>query len=116
MQPLHGGETEEENQDMKKKKRNNAGILKQCKIKLLNLIIFFQLFDENEESNVGAGCTNVGKWIRVSKKKILERKHALANKVKRIRSRIKIHGFGRFRRKWLKFPKFSPVTRYIKLE
>lgn len=63
-----------------------------------------------------AGCTNVGKWMRVSKKKILEKKYELANNMKRIRSRIKIHGFGRFRRKWLKLPKFSPATRYMKLE
>lgn len=76
------------------------------------VFLAFSLYNLMKMRNLGAGCTNVGKWIRVSKKKILERKYALANKMKR----IKIHGFGRFRRKWLKLPKFSPVTRYMKLE
>ncbi|KAL1561703.1 actin-related protein 2/3 complex subunit 2B-like isoform X1 [Salvia divinorum] len=65
---------------------------------------------------VDGGCTNVRKWMRVSKKKILGRNLELGNKMKRIRSRIKIHCFSRLRRKWLRMPKFSPVTRYMKLE
>ncbi|KAL2242606.1 UNVERIFIED_CONTAM: Actin-related protein 2/3 complex subunit 2B [Sesamum indicum] len=64
----------------------------------------------------GPGCRQVRKWISASKSKILKRKYDFTNKIKRIRSRIKIHGFGRFRRRWLTMPKFSPVTRYIKLE
>ncbi|XP_047947513.1 actin-related protein 2/3 complex subunit 2B [Salvia hispanica] len=71
---------------------------------------------KKKKKKVDGGCTNVRKWIRVSKKKILERNEELGNKMKRIRSRIKIRCFSRLRRKWLRMPKFSPVTRYMKLE
>ncbi|KAL8491086.1 hypothetical protein ACS0TY_022928 [Phlomoides rotata] len=84
VKPLHNVETEED-QPTKKKPRRRV-----------------------------LGCTPVGKWIRDSKLKIMKRKYDFTNKMKRIRSRIKIQCFSRFRR--LRMPKFSPVTRYIKLE
>ncbi|KAL7081271.1 hypothetical protein ACP275_14G029000 [Erythranthe tilingii] len=63
------------------------------------------------------GCKRVKKWITASKSKIVRKRQKLMNKIKRIRFRIKIHSFvGRFRRRWLKMPKFSRVTRYMKLE
>ncbi|XP_057783537.1 actin-related protein 2/3 complex subunit 2B [Salvia miltiorrhiza] len=86
VEPLHDVEMEEDAQVMKKKSRHKTG------------------------------CTNARKWIRASKRKILERNEELGNKMKRIRWRIKIHGFTRFRRKWLRMPNFSPVTTYMKLE
>ncbi|XP_017975377.1 PREDICTED: actin-related protein 2/3 complex subunit 2B isoform X3 [Theobroma cacao] len=52
-----------------------------------------------------------------SKSKILKRRCGdFTGKIKRIRFRIKIHGFGRFRRKWLTMPKFSSSIGYTKLE
>ncbi|KAH6778075.1 hypothetical protein C2S51_009387 [Perilla frutescens var. frutescens] len=90
VQPLHDVEAEEDNQQIKKKKkksRHTTGI-----------------------------CISLRKWIRASKTKMMKRKLELGNKMKRIRSRIKIHGFTRFRRKWLRMPKFSPLTTsYIRL-
>ncbi|KAL0392692.1 UNVERIFIED_CONTAM: Actin-related protein 2/3 complex subunitB [Sesamum radiatum] len=73
-----------------------------------------ELEEDQPVKKKAKGCRRVRKWISASKLKILKRKDNFTNKIKRIRSRIKIHGFGRFRRRWL--PKFSPVTRYIKLE
>ncbi|XP_057959696.1 actin-related protein 2/3 complex subunit 2B [Malania oleifera] len=37
-------------------------------------------------------------------------------KIKRIRSRIKIHRFSHFRRRWLTIPKFSSALKYTKLD
>ncbi|XP_021290731.1 actin-related protein 2/3 complex subunit 2B isoform X2 [Herrania umbratica] len=52
-----------------------------------------------------------------SKSKILKRRCGdFTRKIKRIRFRIKIHGFGRFRRRWLTMPKFSSPIGYTKLE
>lgn len=96
LQPLRDVENEEDDDDREARKRSKK--------------------KKKNKKKVDGGCTNVRKWIRVSKKKILERNEELGNKVKRIRSRIKIHCFSRFRRKWLRMPKFSPVTRYMKLE
>ncbi|XP_068325539.1 actin-related protein 2/3 complex subunit 2B-like isoform X2 [Pyrus communis] len=57
------------------------------------------------------------KLIKISKPKVLQRRYDdLSTKIKRIRWRIKIHGFGRFRRRWLKMPKFSSSMGYIRLE
>ncbi|KAF4364825.1 hypothetical protein G4B88_025544 [Cannabis sativa] len=57
--------------------------------------------------------------IKLTKSNIIKRKcGALSKKIKRIRFRIKIHGFGRFRRQWLKLkmPSFSSSKGYTKLE
>ncbi|KAM1172192.1 hypothetical protein ACFXTH_022447 [Malus domestica] len=77
--------------------------------------------EEEKEGNhkvpANAGCMNMRKLIKISKPKVLQRRYDdLSTKIKRIRWRIKIHGFGRFRRRWLKMPKFSSSMGYIRLE
>ncbi|XWS39144.1 hypothetical protein CRYUN_Cryun18bG0024900 [Craigia yunnanensis] len=65
-----------------------------------------------------AGWRYMKKLVRLSSKsKILKRRcRDFARKIKRIRFRIKIHGFGHFRRRWLTMPKFSSSMGYTKLE
>ncbi|XP_024192423.1 actin-related protein 2/3 complex subunit 2B isoform X2 [Rosa chinensis] len=78
--------------------------------------------DEEEEKrrhkiqeNAGFKCT-----IRIAnlpKLSVLKRRYnGFSRTIKRIRSRIRIHGFGRFRHRWLKIPKFSSSMGYTKLE
>ncbi|KAA8548867.1 hypothetical protein F0562_000551 [Nyssa sinensis] len=62
----------------------------------------------------GGRC--VKKLVGFSKSKILRQRYDFTNKIKKLRSRIKIRGFSRFRRRWLKIPKFSSMTRYSKLD
>ncbi|XP_051152647.1 actin-related protein 2/3 complex subunit 2B isoform X2 [Andrographis paniculata] len=103
-------------------KTTRSFIQRRMRMRLQRLVQPLQNVRIEEEAPVNKvrggmkGCTKVKKWISASKQKILKRRYDLTKKMKRIRSRIKIHGFIRFRRKWLPFPKFSPVTRYIKLE
>ncbi|KAK7820630.1 actin-related protein 2/3 complex subunit 2b, partial [Quercus suber] len=59
------------------------------------------------------------KYMRkmVSKSKNFKRRCGnLSRKIKRIRLRIKIHGFGRFRRRWLRLPNFCSSKGYTKLD
>ncbi|GER46257.1 actin-related protein 2/3 complex subunit [Striga asiatica] len=69
-----------------------------------------EIEEDQPKKKKARGWKRLRKWIRASKTKILKRKYDLTNKIKRIRSRIKIHFFSRFRRGWLRMPKFSPVT------
>ncbi|XP_021899509.1 actin-related protein 2/3 complex subunit 2B isoform X2 [Carica papaya] len=63
------------------------------------------------------GCRFVKKLGIISKSKILRgRCGDFTRKIKRIRFRIKIHGFGRLRQKWLRIPKFSSPMGYTKLD
>ncbi|KAG6668562.1 actin-related protein 2/3 complex subunit 2B isoform X1 [Carya illinoinensis] len=80
-----------------------------------------ELEEEEEEEKFGkdkdVGCNYMRKLVSLSNSKILKRRHGvLSRKIKRIRFRIKIHGFGRFRRRWLRFPKFSSSMGYTKLD
>nr|GME15894.1 actin-related protein 2/3 complex subunit 2B [Ipomoea batatas] len=51
-----------------------------------------------------------------SKLKVCSRqRYDVVSKMKRMRSRIKIHWFSRFRRRWLTIPTFSSLTKYEKL-
>ncbi|KAL4024748.1 hypothetical protein IC575_013118 [Cucumis melo] len=65
---------------------------------------------------------NKGQGIKYMKKLVASTKHikqkcrSLSRKIKRIRFRIKIPGFARFRRRWLKFPKFSSSIQYTRLK
>lgn len=70
--------------------------------------------EEHVKKVKGFRCT--GKLFRFSKSKVIRRRSNFANKLKRIRSRIKIHWFSRFRQRWLSIPKFSSVRGYQKLE
>lgn len=60
--------------------------------------------------------------VMYMKKLVARTKHikhkcrSLSRKIKRIRFRIKIPGFARFRRRWLKFPTFSSSKRYTRLK
>ncbi|XP_028800402.1 actin-related protein 2/3 complex subunit 2B-like isoform X2 [Neltuma alba] len=74
--------------------------------------------EENRQPKRLEGCKYVKKLVRSSKNKILKRRWGgFSRQIKRIRSRLKIHGFGRFRQKWLRFPKFSSNSKgYTKLE
>ncbi|KAF7807133.1 actin-related protein 2/3 complex subunit 2B isoform X1 [Senna tora] len=72
--------------------------------------------EENEENKKRQGCRYMKKLVRTSKYDILKRRCGnFSRQVKRIRFRLKIHGFGRFRHRWLKIPKFSSKG-YTKLE
>lgn len=62
------------------------------------------------------GHRRMRKLISLSRFKFFRRRCSLTSKIKQFRSRIKIHGFTPFRRRWLTIPKFSSVTRYTKLE
>nr|GMD75450.1 actin-related protein 2/3 complex subunit 2B [Ipomoea batatas] len=50
-----------------------------------------------------------------SKLKVCRQRYDVVSKMKRMRSRIKIHWFSRFRRRWLTIPTFSSLTKYEKL-
>ncbi|KAF3457846.1 hypothetical protein FNV43_RR02506 [Rhamnella rubrinervis] len=72
---------------------------------------------EDEQSKTIQGYRSTRKLVILSKPKILKRRCGyFSRKIKKIRSRIKIHGFWRFRRRWLKLPKFSSSMGYTKLE
>jgi len=60
--------------------------------------------------------TRVKKLIKFTRCTVVMRRWNLKKKIKRIRSRIRIHGFKRFQRRWLKLPSFSSVMRYQKLD
>ncbi|CAI9268828.1 unnamed protein product [Lactuca saligna] len=73
---------------------------------------------EDEDEHIGKvkGRTRVKKVMRFMRCKVVMRRWNLKKQIKRIRSRIRIHGFGKFQRRWLKLPSFSSVMRYQKLE
>ncbi|GLT42114.1 hypothetical protein SLA2020_161340 [Shorea laevis] len=63
-----------------------------------------------------AGCKKMTKMVRLSKSRVLKPGCAdFTRKIRQIRFRIKIHGFGRFHRRWLTIPKFSSSKGYTKL-
>ncbi|OAY28142.1 hypothetical protein MANES_15G044500v8 [Manihot esculenta] len=64
-----------------------------------------------------AGCKYVRKLVKFPKSAMLKQRCGeFTKKMKRIRSRIKIHGFGRFQRRWLTTSKFPSPMRYTKLD
>ncbi|XP_010326787.1 actin-related protein 2/3 complex subunit 2B isoform X4 [Solanum lycopersicum] len=71
--------------------------------------------DEQQSKEV-KGYKHMKKLVKFTKFKIIRYRSDFTSKLKRIRSRLKIHGFNRFRRKWLTFPIFSSKTKYRKLE
>ncbi|XP_049344490.1 actin-related protein 2/3 complex subunit 2B isoform X2 [Solanum verrucosum] len=71
--------------------------------------------DEQQIKEV-KGYKRMKKLVKFTKFKIIRYRSDFTSKLKRIRSRLKIHGFNRFRRKWLTFPIFSSKTKYRKLE
>ncbi|CAL5392280.1 unnamed protein product [Camellia sinensis] len=72
--------------------------------------------EEDQHIKKVQGCRCIRKLVSFSKSKTIRRRCAFTNKIRRIRSRIKIHAFSRFRRRWLSIPKFSSVKKYKKLD
>ncbi|KAE8704747.1 histone-lysine N-methyltransferase SUVR2-like [Hibiscus syriacus] len=67
------------------------------------------MIEENGDIQMVKGWKKMKKWMRLtSKSKMIKRRyHDITKKIKRIHFRIKIHGFVRFRRRWLTMPNFS---------
>ncbi|XP_022154850.1 actin-related protein 2/3 complex subunit 2B isoform X2 [Momordica charantia] len=77
--------------------------------------ILYQKGSDNVLLNKGQGIIYMKKLV--AKTKHLKQKcRNLSKKIKRFRFRIKIPGFARFRRRWLKFPKFSSSIGYTRLK
>ncbi|KAL6970605.1 hypothetical protein U1Q18_030300 [Sarracenia purpurea var. burkii] len=72
--------------------------------------------EENQHVKKVKGCRRMWKLAGFSKSKMIRHRCDFTNKIKRIRSRIKIHWLNRFRRRWLPTPNFSSLTRYRKLD
>ncbi|KAK7393656.1 hypothetical protein VNO78_22217 [Psophocarpus tetragonolobus] len=71
--------------------------------------------EENEQPKQNQVCRYTKKLVRSTKYvAVKQRWGTFGRKVKRIRFRLKIHGFTRFRQRWLSFPKFSKG--YTKIE
>ncbi|KVI00380.1 hypothetical protein Ccrd_021346, partial [Cynara cardunculus var. scolymus] len=62
------------------------------------------------------GRRGVKKLLKFTRCTILLRRWNLAKKMKMIRSRIRIHGFGKFQKRWLTLPSFASVKSYQKLD
>ncbi|KAK4356974.1 hypothetical protein RND71_022584 [Anisodus tanguticus] len=73
-------------------------------------------FQDDQQIKEVKGYKRMKKLVNFTKFMILSYRSDFTSKLKRIRSRLKIHGFNRFRRKWLTFPNFSSKTKYRKLE
>ncbi|CAI9755920.1 unnamed protein product [Fraxinus pennsylvanica] len=95
-------------------KSTRGFIHRRMRKRLGNLVEMLQNagIEEEQIKNKVQGFKYVRKLARFSKPKILKRGFNFSKKLKRIRSRLKIHGFSRFRRRWLTMPKFSSVTRH----
>nr|XP_004296402.2 PREDICTED: actin-related protein 2/3 complex subunit 2B isoform X1 [Fragaria vesca subsp. vesca] len=73
--------------------------------------------DEETRSRKIQGFKCTIRIANLPKFTVLKRRYnGFRRTIKRIRSRIRIHGFGRFRHRWLKLPKFSSSMGYTKLE
>nr|KYP56593.1 Actin-related protein 2/3 complex subunit 2 [Cajanus cajan] len=71
--------------------------------------------EETEQTKQHQVYRYTKKLVRSTKYVILKQRWGtFGRKIKRIRFRLKIHGFTRFRQRWLRFPKFS--TGYTKIE
>ncbi|CAN1144918.1 Actin-related protein 2/3 complex subunit 2B [Linum perenne] len=73
--------------------------------------------DADDKIKKRKGRRHIRKLVTLSKFKTLKRRFSnIINKIKYIRYRLKIHGFSRFRRRWLTLPKFSSSKGYARLE
>ncbi|KAL3506182.1 hypothetical protein ACH5RR_031564 [Cinchona calisaya] len=71
--------------------------------------------DEHQTGKKGRGSKGKRKLLTFSKSKLLKKRYNFIDKIKRIRYRIKIHWFSRFRKRWLSFPRFSSLKSYERL-
>uniref|UniRef100_A0A0R0I0S5 Arp2/3 complex 34 kDa subunit n=1 Tax=Glycine max TaxID=3847 RepID=A0A0R0I0S5_SOYBN len=70
--------------------------------------------EENEQTKQHQVYRYTKKLVRSAKYAVLKQRWGtFGRKIKRIRFRLKIHGFTRFRQQWFRFPKFS--TGYTKI-
>ncbi|KAL5542339.1 hypothetical protein UlMin_010049 [Ulmus minor] len=73
--------------------------------------------ERTKKDKAKAGRKFTKKLIKLSKSNIIKQRCGeLSRKIKRIRFRIKIHGFGRFCRRWLRRPKSPSSKGYVRLE
>ncbi|KAJ0793343.1 putative arp2/3 complex subunit protein [Helianthus annuus] len=79
----------------------------------LSLLI---ILTRNKSFQIDVGHRRMKKLIKFTRGAILMKRWNLRNKIKRFRSRIRIRGFKKFQRRWLKLPSFTSVTSYHKLE
>ncbi|XP_052206661.1 actin-related protein 2/3 complex subunit 2B [Diospyros lotus] len=70
--------------------------------------------EEDQRVKKVQGCRHMKKLVGFTRSKTARRRCGFANKIKRIRSRIKICRFDRFHR--MSIPKFSSKTKYRKLD
>ncbi|XP_056173269.1 actin-related protein 2/3 complex subunit 2B isoform X2 [Syzygium oleosum] len=94
-------------------------IQRRMRKRLDNLVKILHMASSEEGGHVddAQGCGCIKSFVSVSKTNTLRRKcRNFTKKVKRMRSPIKIHGFRRFRRRWLTVPKFSSAFKYTKLD
>ncbi|KAJ8530659.1 hypothetical protein K7X08_023540 [Anisodus acutangulus] len=89
--------------------------MRTCLKSLLEILQKTGLQDDQQIKAV-KGYKRMKKLVNFTKFKILRYRSDFISKLKRIGSRLKIHGFSHFRRKWLTFPNFSSKTKYRKLE
>ncbi|XP_024983313.1 actin-related protein 2/3 complex subunit 2B [Cynara cardunculus var. scolymus] len=72
--------------------------------------------EEDHQIKKVKGRRGVKKLLKFTRCTILLRRWNLAKKMKMIRSRIRIHGFGKFQKRWLTLPSFASVKSYQKLD
>ncbi|XP_038883851.1 actin-related protein 2/3 complex subunit 2B isoform X2 [Benincasa hispida] len=77
--------------------------------------ILHQKTSDDAVLNKGRGIMYMKKLVARTNR-IKQKCRSLSRKIKRIRFRIRIPGFARFRRRWLKFPKFSSSIQYTRLK
>ncbi|XP_038723322.1 actin-related protein 2/3 complex subunit 2B isoform X2 [Tripterygium wilfordii] len=92
--------------------------MRRCMESLVEVLQKASLKDDKHNEEVQeAGCRYMQKLVKLSKTKILKRRCSdFTKKIKRIRSRIKIHGRVQLQRRWLAMPKFSSRMGYRKLD
>lgn len=71
---------------------------------------------ETQNKRKVQGYKRVKKLVRLSKSKIVKQRYSFMKKIKRLRSRLKIHWLSRFHKRWLTFPRFSSLTKYERLD
>ncbi|XP_031097664.1 actin-related protein 2/3 complex subunit 2B [Ipomoea triloba] len=103
-------------------KSTRGFIQRKMRTRMQNLVEVLQKTGIQEDDRIKKGVqgrNNHMKRLRIifsSKLKVCSRqRYDVVSKMKRMRSRIKIHWFSRFRRRWLTIPTFSSLTKYEKL-
>ncbi|KAJ9558837.1 hypothetical protein OSB04_013451 [Centaurea solstitialis] len=72
--------------------------------------------EEDQPIKKVKGRRGVKRLLKFTRCTILIRRWNLTKKIKAIRSRIRIHGFSKFQRRWLRLPSFASIRSYQKLD